>query len=424
MSTLLEQGFVDSETPGMHALELKRVMESETFLRAPRLSSLLRYICERSSEQRYLELTEQQIGIYVFHRAPGYNSAEDTIVRGNVRHLRQRLATYYLGEGAQNPLRIEIPKGSYIAQFKVQSTFAQTDADAKPEALSSSLDTESVEEKRDQRWWLMPAACVCVLLSGGFLWAHMLAARTPSDLLWQTLFTRDRKTLIVPGDAGLNLFEVTERRGVDLQQYTRQEFLQYATQASETPSNNVGNLAYTTISDLQLTNKLIRLPQADSDRTEVRYSRDLTAHDLPKANLILMGSPSFNPWVLAFQSGLTFNFHWDPVSNVFTITNNAPLAHELPAYVWSPHNSVKQGFTLVTLTNNPQGSGRVLLIEGMTTGGIFAGVNFLFDSQLLDPVLQKAKRPDGSLKNFEILLRSDFVREGATNVQPIAVHYH
>src|SRR5580658_8234387 len=56
--------------------ELDRVLASQTFAKSPRLSGLLTYICEHSLEGRVGELSEQQIGINIFGRQPGYNSAE------------------------------------------------------------------------------------------------------------------------------------------------------------------------------------------------------------------------------------------------------------------------------------------------------------------------------------------------------------
>lgn len=53
--------------------ELDRVLASRVFAKSPRLCALLTYICESSLEGLADELTEQQIGIHVFGRPPGYN---------------------------------------------------------------------------------------------------------------------------------------------------------------------------------------------------------------------------------------------------------------------------------------------------------------------------------------------------------------
>lgn len=63
------------------------------------------------------EATEQQVGIYVFQRRPGFNTSEDSIVRSQARLLRMKLSDYFAAEGASEGIRIEIPKGCYLPEF-------------------------------------------------------------------------------------------------------------------------------------------------------------------------------------------------------------------------------------------------------------------------------------------------------------------
>ncbi len=60
---------------------------------------------------------ELDIAVDVFGKDASFNSAEDAVVRVNVRSLRQRLDEYYRGAGAQDAVRIEIPKGGYRIQI-------------------------------------------------------------------------------------------------------------------------------------------------------------------------------------------------------------------------------------------------------------------------------------------------------------------
>ena len=113
--------------------EVERILASDTFTKAPRLCLFLTYVCENSLQGRLDDLTEQQIGIHVFQRSPGFNSGEDTIVRGTARHLRSRLDSYYRDEGKHDAVRVSMPKGGYVASFQ---------AAAKPleEALPTALE--------------------------------------------------------------------------------------------------------------------------------------------------------------------------------------------------------------------------------------------------------------------------------------------
>jgi hypothetical protein len=81
---------------------------SQNFSRSGRLSAFLLHVVRCAIEGRTDELTEQQIGVQVFSRAPGYNPGEDNIVRTTARQLRQRLALYYQEEGFTESLRIQV----------------------------------------------------------------------------------------------------------------------------------------------------------------------------------------------------------------------------------------------------------------------------------------------------------------------------
>jgi hypothetical protein len=412
------------ETRDLRLEALHKVVTSPSFAKAPRLCSFLSYIVDKSVEGDIESLTEQQIGIHVFHRPPGYNSNDDNIVRGTARSLRQRLSTYYLTEGSRDAVRIEIPKGAYVAQFSGTQT-ASLDT-LEEESETAATDQPSVRDAPRSNWATRVGWCLALVFALTTFWpsvhSRWLRTHTPDAPLWNTLFTSDRPTLIVPGDAGLNMYEFFEKRAVDLDSYSKQNYNNQRGEES-TLADSLGERFYTPMSDLHLVLQLIRLPQAqDAVQTRVRFARDLQASDIKDANLILMGTQSYNPWVELFQAGLTLRMNWDPNQDLFTVTNLAPKAGELKQYDWTLKSGTKGGLTLVSLTDNSQGSGHVLIIEATTMVGIFAASDFLQSRQLLDPILAQAKRSDGSLRNFDVLLQSDFVREGVNNLHVLAVH--
>jgi hypothetical protein len=115
---------------------------------------------------------------------------------------------------------------------------------------------------------------------------------------------------------------------------------------------------------------------------------------------------------------------WDASQDLFTVVNRTPQRGEQPTYQWTLKNGTQGGLTLISLTDNSQGSGRVLLIEGTTMGGVYAAADFLSNEKLLDPILVKAQGKDGTVKNFDVLLQSDFMRGGVSNLHVLAAHVH
>ena len=72
-----------------------------------------------------LEVKETVIATEVFGRRPDYNPKQDAIVRTEAGRLRSRLSEYYLGEGAEDSLIVELPKGGYVPAFRRASAISE-----------------------------------------------------------------------------------------------------------------------------------------------------------------------------------------------------------------------------------------------------------------------------------------------------------
>src|SRR5271157_2431763 len=97
---------------------IRRVSSSATFEKPTRLNAFFLYVCECALDQQPEAASEQQIGIHVYGRPPGYNPNEDNIVRSQARLLRWKLEHHFVDEGKDEPLIITIPKGQYLPVFK------------------------------------------------------------------------------------------------------------------------------------------------------------------------------------------------------------------------------------------------------------------------------------------------------------------
>jgi len=419
--------------------ELRRVLSSASFAKAPRLSSLLEYIAENSISGRLDDLTEQQIGIRVFGRLPGYNSGEDTIVRGTARLLRQRLEVYYNEEGQTDTLRITVPKGGYVARFEPFATSLASNITAIP-AIPERQPWISLQASKPR--WPMSAIVVIAVLAilavvlplAVYLTRRPVAQAMLSgpQPLWQALFTPGRKTLIVPGDASLDAYIAWEQRDVPLTEYASQSY-QNRVAASRPPSGvdvPLSTRSVTPMADLRLVAELVRAPERmgvpqAANWIEIRYARDVAVADTHDNNLILIGSETFNPWVTLYQPAMDFSAHWNHQTDVYTVTNRAPQSGEQPLYVYTRQATHEQKtITHIALVDNTQGQGRVLIVEGTSMGTTYGAVNFLTHQHLWEPIIKAATDRSGHLRNFEVLLSGDFLHGGVSNSQVVAFHLH
>jgi len=109
---------VPAEPPGQREDLVRRVASSSTFEKSPRLRAFLLHVCQCALDNRPEAATEQQIGIHVYDRPPGYNPNDDNIVRSQARLLRLKLEHHFANEGKDEPVVITIPKGRYLPVFE------------------------------------------------------------------------------------------------------------------------------------------------------------------------------------------------------------------------------------------------------------------------------------------------------------------
>src|SRR5262245_27555797 len=104
-------------SPEDEKAELEAVLASNLFARTPSLANLLSYLCQKYFHGEAELLKEYTIGVEAFGRAPDFDKKEDSIVRVEIRRLREKLRQYYETEGADHPIRLTIPVGHYVPVF-------------------------------------------------------------------------------------------------------------------------------------------------------------------------------------------------------------------------------------------------------------------------------------------------------------------
>lgn len=97
--------------------ELKAILASEAFQRAPTLAQLLSYICEKCFAGQQNLIKEYNIAVEALGRPPEFDQKRDSIVRVEAHRLRKRLKEYYDSEGKGHMVRIELPLGGYVPVF-------------------------------------------------------------------------------------------------------------------------------------------------------------------------------------------------------------------------------------------------------------------------------------------------------------------
>src|ERR1035441_734931 len=97
--------------------QIGKLAASRVFEGCARLRKLLSYTVSQALAGNGDQLKESVLGVEVFGRAPGYDSAANSIVRVEFARLRKKLEEYYGSEGINDSVRIIYRRGSYNPEF-------------------------------------------------------------------------------------------------------------------------------------------------------------------------------------------------------------------------------------------------------------------------------------------------------------------
>jgi TolB-like protein/tetratricopeptide (TPR) repeat protein len=167
--------------------EIERICSSPDFQANVRRRTLLRFIVEETLSGRAGRLKGYTIALAVFGRDESFDPQADPVVRLEARRLRRDLDSYYVDAGQDAPVRIRIPKGSYVPSFewRNETPIARSQDASEPEAPpAQNGESESVEPNGRPvvfRRSLIAAALGVGLAIGLAIWISPLGiARSPS----------------------------------------------------------------------------------------------------------------------------------------------------------------------------------------------------------------------------------------------------
>ena len=424
-----------------------RICASSTFAKSARLTSFLTYVCDLALKGQSKEINEQRIGEAVFGRPHDYDCSVDSIVRTQASRLRHRLDRYFVEEGVDEPIRIVIPRGRYVPIFEPRSSPQATDlAPASVEPRSSPQATDPVPAPVEPRsspqatdpapapagppiipnenpgatevrtsggarfaWTLvaiLAIAMLTILLRHGGILGKTQATPTTFHPLWSRLFVPEQRTLIVPGDSSLVIWEGLMNRNIGLAEYIGGGYRIAAPAGATSLQQEAVDIAkrrYTSTVDLEMVQPLSQIAQSGRSKLEVRYARDVRPNDLKMGNVILIGAAEANPWVQLFEANMNFVSYYDRAHDKFSILNRAPQGNEPPQW----DLGLGGVFAVVAYLPNLSGNGNTLILEGTSMAGTECAWDFVSDDSQLLPFLKRIRRVDDTLPHFELVLLTD-----------------
>jgi adenylate cyclase len=111
--------------------QLARILQSGPFLQSQRRQRFLEYIVTETLAGRGERLKGYNVALEVFGRPETFDPVVDPLVRIEAARLREKLREYYDSDGQRDPIRIELPKGSYVPQIELREA-ARLELQASP----------------------------------------------------------------------------------------------------------------------------------------------------------------------------------------------------------------------------------------------------------------------------------------------------
>jgi tetratricopeptide (TPR) repeat protein len=97
---------------------VERMIVSDAFSRSPQLGAFLRFVVEAVLQGTSDRIKGYTIGVEVLRRDPSFDPQTDPIVRVEATRLRRTIERYYAGPGAEDPIIVDLPRGSYVPVFR------------------------------------------------------------------------------------------------------------------------------------------------------------------------------------------------------------------------------------------------------------------------------------------------------------------
>lgn len=128
--------------PDVLSSQVEKIIASSEFKGGKRLKQFLQYVIQQSLDDRPDNLQQYTIAIEALGYPDTFDPQSNPSVRVLAKRLRRALDLYYADEGRQDPVRIKLPKGSYVPVFSLnQIVLSKNDSRDVSETRSPEFKT-------------------------------------------------------------------------------------------------------------------------------------------------------------------------------------------------------------------------------------------------------------------------------------------
>ena len=395
--------------------QVERILQSETLRNADALRRLFAYLAEKSISGEADQLKEYVIGLEAFGKPSDYDPRQDSIVRLQVGRLRQKLTEYYLGEGKDDPILVDLPKGHFKLSFEVR-----------PNAAQSGVDSAVAGKRAPGPPWRRIAFAASAALLVAVAWGMYSGIRlwreqqqnagfrstwtAELDALWKPFLAPDRPLVVAIGSP---LF-VTLGKGQMFRDTSINRWEEALSSSSVAAVRKAlqnppmqPRYHYVPADELNAAFLLGKLLAPRQQHISLAKSTQVSLQQLETNNMLLVGPPALFDEVLR-----ALPFQQEFTQERAGIRNLHPRSGE-PEF-FADHNGTGtsedgEAYTLITHAPGPLGIGDVASFTSSTTPGRLTAVQWFTDPALARTLTGKLRGSDGMPRYYQVVVRAKFM---------------
>jgi len=399
--------------------QLDKMLSSPTLSQSQRLVRFLRFVVEQYLKNEADQLKEYRLGVCVFDRDETYDPRTDPIVRVEASRLRTKLREYYDAEGKDDPILIEMPKGSYAPTVVMRVP--------PPEVAPPPVEYRRLRSDRTLLILLSLLAVSALAMAGYFYVQHRssqqeLQSRKTTELLgpevrviWGRFLTPGVETYVVFGSP---IFLASPDHSLFVRPYGIKEAQGLESNpAFQELQKRFGLLTgprydYALLGEVLAVHRLTDFLVRRGGNLTALPSYKTTWDAIQNGNIILLGAPRMNHLLRHFPRSM--EFEWDSEEN---IRNRKPQPGEQASYTAKFHegffdrqNSPEvidaQTYAIVALIPGLRPNREMMMVSVHGGPGLWESVDYLTSSETLRPLVRQLRLgTKGADEHFEMLLR-------------------
>jgi len=403
--------------------QIDRLTNSHVLHGSESLCKLLRYLARHVLDHPGTPIKEYQIATEVFGRSADFDPQLDSMVRVQAGRLRVKLSEYYALDGAEDPIVVELPKGTYVLAFHHRATMPSKATSAGNGTASHSAPKMAAPRRN----WIIAIASLTFLLAVAAVVILSLVSNRNSA---QAGISHDTNT---PA-AAMRVFWNGFVSGSDEPWviFSNAKFvgrpdtgLRYYDSARDQKNITIFD-HYTGVGEVLSVHTLDHLFEQFHREIRVKRGSLFSLDDAKNNNLIFVGSPLENLTLLEIPGTDEFVFHrvlsagrkGDP-----EIVNVHPQPGEPKEFLGTPGDDpLTEDYAVIALVKGLEPSQSVLILAGETTIGTQAAVEYVCNKNSVEQLLLRLSvSQTGQLKPFEAVIRVKVTRGVPVSTELVAL---